>query len=163
MLRLIAVLSVLLLSACVSRQDRAVPLSAATAGWDAFGAELAGADPVAVEAVLADPENFAGQRVLLDGVVESVCKQKGCWMTLAAGGRSVRVRFKDYGFFVPLDCEGRRVLAGGEFSLKKLDADETRHYLEDAGKHEEAARVLEGTVECLLIADGVRMAPRSGP
>ena len=38
--------------------------------------------------------------------IEEVCSKKGCWMTLPAGNvdETIMVRFKDYGFFMPLDA-----------------------------------------------------------
>lgn len=39
--------------------------------------------------------------------INSVCKKKGCWMKLDLGnGESAFVKFKDYGFFVPLNADG---------------------------------------------------------
>jgi len=40
--------------------------------------------------------------------IKEVCSKKGCWMTLPAGNddETIMVRFKDYGFFMPLDAAG---------------------------------------------------------
>jgi len=37
--------------------------------------------------------------------ISSVCQVKGCWMQLELGnGEEALVRFKDYGFFVPMNA-----------------------------------------------------------
>jgi hypothetical protein len=49
------------------------------------------------------------QHLKISGKVNSVCKMKGCWMEIADGkGGNTRIRFKDYTFFVPRDCEGQK-------------------------------------------------------
>ena len=44
--------------------------------------------------------------------IKEVCSKKGCWMTLPAGkdDETIMVRFKDYGFFMPLDAAGKEVI-----------------------------------------------------
>lgn len=127
------------------------------AGWDVFGQEISpdGATPMA--AVIGNSTENQGQRMVLTGTVEKVCKAKGCWMTLNTGDESMRVTFKDYGFFVPLDCEGREVVVDGLFDVKELSVEEARHFLEDEGDMEGAAAITEPVKEYSFVADGVLM------
>lgn len=127
------------------------------ADWEQFGGEISAAAAITVADLLADPAAHDGKTILVEGSVEKVCKKKGCWMTLASGDQSMRIRFKDYGFFVPLDCEGRTVRVEGDFTIENVPADELRHYLEDEGKPEEAAKITEDGQEFRLLASGVRM------
>ena len=95
------------------------------------------------------------------GNIQKVCKKKGCWITLNDDGSShedMFVRFKDYGFFLPLDCDGRRVAMEG-FAFKELTSvDELKHYAEDEGKsEEEIAAIVEPKVEFKFMASGVKM------
>ena len=147
--------SFLALAACQSAKlDRA--------NYDTFGApiELDGAVPVAQ--ALAAPENFTGRTVRLVGPVDSVCQTKGCWMKVGAGEQSVFVKFKGYAFFVPKDAAGRDVVFEGELSVKELSVAEQRHYLEDAGKKDEAAKVTEPKLDVTFMASGVALAkPKS--
>jgi hypothetical protein len=72
--------------------------------------------------------------------VEEVCQKKGCWMTVHsgnAGGEEIMVRFKDYGFFVPKDLGGKKVLVEGKAFKSVIPVEDLRHYAEDAGKSEE--------------------------
>jgi len=87
--------------------------------------------------VLADPKKFDDQDIKLTGTVGGVCQQKGCWMTIGTGepgAASVRVRFKDYGFFVPKDCLGKTAVVEGHFKLTTLSVAEAQHYADDAAK-----------------------------
>lgn len=134
-----------------------------SAGWDTFGAPIVAeaAKDVTVQELVASPADFDGKAVLLHGTkVDSVCKAKGCWMLMKDGESAVRITFKDYGFFVPTDCEGRDVVLEGVFKVQITPEAEVKHLLEDAGKHDEAAKVVGDRKELRLEATGVRMAKR---
>lgn len=131
-----------------------------SADWEAFGAPLGGACMgVSLDLLVADPLRFDGMTLTVrDGTVESVCKKKGCWMVLRDGRAPVRVTFKDYGFFVPTDCEGRSVMLEGVFTVKTVPEVEARHYLEDAGRHEDALKLFGDQKELSIIATGTRLS-----
>lgn len=68
------------------------------------------------------------------------------------------VRFKDYGFFMPLDSKGKEVIVEGKAFVKETSVDELKHYAEDAGKSkEEIAKITESKVEYAFLANGVLM------
>lgn len=70
--------------------------------------------------------------------VVDVCKMKGCWMNLdLKNDKQVMVRFKNYGFFVPKDIEGKDVIVEGKAFIDILSIDELKHYAFDAGKSKE--------------------------
>lgn len=70
--------------------------------------------------------------------IVSVCQVKGCWMQVDLGnGELMRVTFKDYGFFVPMDATGKKVVMEGVASQKTTSVEMLRHYAEDAGKSKE--------------------------
>ena len=95
--------------------------------------------------------------VKVSGVVDAVCQAKGCWMTVVTtDGQTMRVRFKDYGFFVPKDISGKTVVFEGEAKVKTTSVAELRHYAEDAKKSpEEIAKITEPKHELTFLADGV--------
>jgi len=75
--------------------------------------------------------------VVTKGEVVDVCQKKGCWMTMALpNNETVRVTFKDYGFFVPKDLDGE-VILNGKLTYTETDVETLRHLAEDAGKSEE--------------------------
>lgn len=92
------------------------------------------------------------------GEVSSVCQAKGCWMTIASadGGEEMMVKFKDYGFFVPKDIAGRKVIMEGYAFREVTPVDELRHYAEDEGKSkEEIEAITEPKEELKFLASGV--------
>lgn len=91
-------------------------------------------------------------------MVKEVCQKKGCWMILTDGKSSVRVTFKDYGFFVPKDLAGHLVVVEGVLSEEVLTEDEARHYAEDAGKTKREIDKIKGDQrELSFEATGVRI------
>ena len=91
--------------------------------------------------------------------VDKECKKKGCWMTLKLDD-SLRsfVRFKDYGFFVPLNSENRETIVEGKAFVTETSVEELRHYAQDAGKsEEEIAAITEPEKEYAFMATGVLM------
>lgn len=93
----------------------------------------------------------------VEGTVESVCKVKGCWMKVKTNdGQTMRVTFKDYGFFVPKDIIGKTVVVEGVAKQTTTPVSELRHYAEDAGKSkEEIAKITEPEKAITFVADGV--------
>lgn len=76
--------------------------------------------------------------------VTDVCKSKGCWMKLnLKNGEEVMVKFKDYGFFVPKDIEGREVVLNGIAFVDNMSVEDQRHYAKDAGKSQEDIRQIK--------------------
>lgn len=99
-----------------------------------------------------------GAKVQLTTTIEKTCAMKGCWMEVKDGkGGTMRVTFKDYGFFVPTTgVEGKETIIEGYLEKKTYTIDELRHYAEDAGKSpEEIAQITEPKEEFSFIADGV--------
>jgi hypothetical protein len=88
--------------------------------------------------------------------INEVCQMKGCWMKLDLGNdEDVMVRFKDYGFFVPLNAEGE-VIVNGKAYVTETSVDDLRHYAEDAGKTpEEIAAITQAEKTYAFEADGV--------
>lgn len=93
----------------------------------------------------------------LIGKIESVCQKKGCWMQLDLGnGQKMRVKFKDYAFFVPKNAAGKTVVMEGVATKEILDVPTLRHYAEDAGKSKaEIAKITQAREEIGFEAKGV--------
>jgi hypothetical protein len=128
-------------------------------GFEVFGADVPEETAIPLSEVLDDPKAHQDRHIVTRATVVSVCAQKGCWMKLDGGeGRLVHVKFKDYAFFVPKDAAGATVVLHGWFEHTVQSVEELRHYLEDEGKHEEAARVTEPAHTYQIEARGVRLA-----
>ncbi|MDQ5857335.1 MAG: DUF4920 domain-containing protein [Acidobacteriota bacterium] len=89
------------------------------------------AAPLTVEQ--ASSEANVGQTLAVKAPAAEVCQNKGCWIVLTEGARSIRVTFQDYAFFVPKDIAGKTVVVEGVLSRKLLSADEAKHYAEESG------------------------------
>lgn len=78
--------------------------------------------------------------------IEKVCKKKGCWFTLNGEGldKPVRVRMKDYGFFVPRNADGAKAIVEGTLTSREMPESEAQHYAEDEAGDGEAVEKVEG-------------------
>ena len=107
--------------------------------------------------VLAEPDAYTKEPVVVEGVVTTACERKGCWMQLAAeaGKPGVRVTFKDYAFFVPLDSKGMAARAEGVTVVKKLSKKDADHL---EGEGAKLSRNADGTAnEVSFVASGVEL------
>ena len=95
--------------------------------------------------------------VVVESKVNTVCKKKGCWMTVDLGNsEEMRVTFKDYSFFVPKDCDGKTVTFKGAASFDTTAVEMLQHYAEDEGlSKEEIAKITEPEVALVFEATGV--------
>ncbi|MFC4212068.1 DUF4920 domain-containing protein [Pedobacter lithocola] len=93
----------------------------------------------------------------IEGKVVEVCKKKGCWMTLEMpNGEPMRVTFKDYAFFMPMDVVGKKVVLDGIAKKQNISVETLRHYAEDAKKSpEEVAKITDPKKELAFEAKGV--------
>jgi len=134
----------------------AVPSKLDPKVYDHFGTGITVGDaPALITTAQKDPARFVDKTVRLEGTITAVCQTKGCWMHLGSEKNPVMVKFKDYAFFMPKDASGRTAIVEGEMKLKRETVEETKHYLEDAGKTEEAAKVTEGRLILTFLASGV--------
>jgi hypothetical protein len=139
--------------------DKDAPAAAATSNEALLtrGEKLKGLPKVELAALLSDPTGQDGKAVSVEGKVRKACERKGCWMELAGAdkGPGVRVTFKDYGFFVPLDSAGRTAKVEGVVSVKTLSDEMAKHY------ESEGAIVPRGkdgkAREVQLVASGVEL------
>ena len=96
--------------------------------------------PLTVEKTMDNLQSSDTLNIQIGGIVESVCKAKGCWTNIAStptSDETIFVKFKDYGFFLPLDCEGQEIVLEGKAYIEETPIEELRHYAEDEGKSEE--------------------------
>ncbi len=94
------------------------------------------------------------------GEIKEVCQSKGCWMKVQLESNDeVFVRFKDYGFFVPKDAAGKKVVMNGAAFLEEMSVEDQRHYAEDEGASEdELAQITAPKKTLRFEADGVLIA-----
>lgn len=96
--------------------------------------------------------------IKVEGEILAACQAKGCWMTMPiAEGQEMRVRFKDYGFFVPTDAAGKTAIIEGKAYTDTTSVEDLRHYAVDGGMSEEEAaeKFTEPEVAIAFEATGV--------
>ncbi|WP_353170489.1 DUF4920 domain-containing protein [Flavobacterium sp.] len=89
--------------------------------------------------------------------INEICQNKGCWMTLDLGNdETAFVKFKDYGFFVPMNAQKRKTIIEGKAFVEETSVAELKHYAEDEGKSEkEIAEIIAPKTEYKFLAYGV--------
>ncbi len=95
--------------------------------------------------------------IQIKGEIKSTCKMKGCWMELDVAEKTIFVRFKDYGFFVPKEgAEGKLAVVNGKLSIDTLSVAQLKHYAEDAGKSKEEISLIDKEeITMSFLAEGV--------
>lgn len=118
------------------------------------------AKKVSLAKILETPEKYSGQTVLVEGLIIRSCKTGGCWFELAPAkdAKTVRIKMKDYGFFIPLNAESQNLKAKAEgvFKIKTLTKAEVDHMIEDGVKVNN--RNADGTLtEATFLASGLEL------
>lgn len=122
-----------------------------------YGAALTADNAQPVSNLLQMLGNRDSARVKLTGEAASVCQAKGCWLTMTtANGQAMRVKFKDYAFFVPKNISGKTVVVEGWAHREVVPAEYLKHYERDAGKSEkDIAAITKPQQQVNFMADGV--------
>ena len=132
-----------------------VPLSLLAAAGK-FGAPLGDSPKVALADLVKDAVSYSGKTVKTEGTVSAVCQGSGCWMTLKSSDQSVRVTFKDYGFFVPMDSAGATAAMEGVFTVRTIPEATAKHYAEETPGGKPDA-IKGDQKELSLVASGVEL------
>ena len=145
--------------ACQSNSAPAAEEGAAEkAEYQEFGASISPDNAMSFDDMLTKLAGADSVEVKVRARVDAVCQAKGCWMDLSNGNdaTAMKVRFKDYGFFVPKDISGRDVIVQGYAYRSVTPVDELKHLAQDAGKtQEEIEAITEPKEELKFLASGV--------
>jgi hypothetical protein len=118
------------------------------------------ASKVSLAKILKSPAKYSGKNVLVEGIIVRSCKAEGCWLELAptATGKSIRIKMKDHGFFVPLNAAGLNAKAEGVFTVKTLSKEEVDHLMNEDGAKFNNINA-DGTVtEVSFVAAGLELS-----
>lgn len=151
--------SILALTACAQSQPNKV--EGLPENVKSYGEVIEAKDVMSTPDLMAKVEKMADTDSLdctLNGIIQETCVKKGCWMTVdIEAEEEMRVRFKDYGFFVPKEGQsGNKTVMHGKAFKSVTSVADLQHYAEDAGKSkEEIAKISEPEVSVSFLADGV--------
>lgn len=144
------VFAVILFVSCAPEAD-------SNEGWELYGDYITAANYSDLSEVIDEFTEDEVKEMKIGGTLNTVCQTKGCWTTLQTeDGRSLRMTFANYSFFLPIDAAGREIVAEGLAFKKTTSVDELIHYAEDANASaEEIAAITEPKVEYTFEAKGV--------
>ena len=122
-----------------------------------FGEPIAKKGAVSAKKLAQKMDKAESLDIKVKGTITEVCQAKGCWMTIDLGDDELmRVKFKDYGFFVPKDAAGKTAIIQGVAKNEIIGVDELRHLAKDAGKSEKEIIAIDKPKEELtFVAEGV--------
>jgi len=157
---ILVVLSLFFLASCKNENNKNIEKQQIT--YLSFGDTINDSNVISKEQMAT---NYKGLKegdtihVKFSSKINSVCKSKGCWMNLDLGNNQESfVKFKDYGFFMPLNSDGREVIVNGKAFVTTTTVEELRHFAEDAGKSkEEISKITEPKYTLSFEANGVLM------
>jgi hypothetical protein len=123
-------------------------------------------DSISADGVISKEDLLAKYETLKEGdtievkfrsEIKDVCQKKGCWMNMSLDEeKNAFIRFKDYGFFMPLNAAGSEAIVNGKAFISVETVDELKHYAKDAGKSQAAIdSITEPKVSYSFLSDGV--------
>lgn len=159
-LLILSLIAILSLTSCKNAEDNNTDQLQADLAYNSYGAQISADNSLSaseMEERFKDLKPGDTIEVSFATKVNSVCKNKGCWMTLdLPQDEDVMVKFKDYGFFVPKDIEEKEIVINGKAYIAEVSVDEQKHYAEDKGQTtEEIAAITEPKRTLSFLADGV--------
>lgn len=97
-----------------------------------YGERLTLSDTTAISRILANPDDFVGKKVLVNGEILDVCPNRGCWIDIAGSNSDEKIRVKvDDGVIIfPVEAKGNEVLAEGEVEKLELSEEQARGWFE---------------------------------
>jgi len=123
-----------------------------------FGEKITMEGAISLKEMIAKVNEAGTFEGKVQGEITGTCAKKGCWMKLKnEEGEDIRVKFKEYGFFVPVEGqEGKTTIMQGMAWQDTVSVEMARHYAEDGGATpEEIAKITEPEYNIGFLADGV--------
>lgn len=153
--------SLFILLACVVASCKySITTEDATVSYASFGDSITAENAISKEKLFDKYQSLQeGDTVALkfESSINDVCQKKGCWMNVDLGNKEQAfVKFKDYGFFMPLNSKGEEVIVNGKAFLSIESIEEQKHYAKDAGKSQAAIDSITTPIKTYsFLADGV--------
>jgi hypothetical protein len=144
-------------NAATNNADSTQQETADTAAMSFYGEKITPDSAIAVTELAALMGEKTELNCKISGEIEAVCQKKGCWMDIKnPSGESVRITFKDYGFFMPKDASGKKAIMLGVAKVEETSVADLQEYAKDAGKSEaEVKAIAAPEKELVFEASGV--------
>jgi len=118
-----------------------------------YGKPLTGSDTVAIGELLANPDQYMGKTVRVQGVITGVCEKRGCWMSLGSKDedfQEIRIKVDDGVIVFPVEAMGKTAVAEGTLAKVEMTLEQTvaykQHHAEEHGEEFDPASVTEPLV-----------------
>lgn len=99
---------------------------------DKYGKEISLKEKTTISQILAQPEEFVGKTVLVEGEILEVCAMAGCWMELKSDveNQKVKIKVKDGDIVFPVEAKGKNAIVEGIVYKIELTKEEAIEYYE---------------------------------
>ncbi len=117
---------------------------------ETYGQKITLTEQTDIAAILGNPEEFVGKKVLISGGVIDVCAKKGCWMEIAGSnnGQKIKIKVEDDVIVFPQTAKGKTALVEGEVEVLNMSKEEViankKHHAEEQGETFDESTVSEG-------------------
>ena len=126
-----------------------------TAQSETFGVELDNSLPkLSMQDLVTNSPAHLTKGFQVEARIARVCQKKGCFFIAQQDQHILRVSFRDYGFFIPTDSNGKTVTLAGELVQKELSLEQVAHFKADLKS--DTAMVTPGVVY-EIVADSVKI------
>jgi len=122
-----------------------------------FGATFTDTKTVALKDVIENVDKYSGKTIKVEGEITDVCQAKGCWLVVTDGERAMRVKFKDYGFFVPTNASGKKVILEGIVENKTISEMHAQHLAQESKEKVDPSTIKGPQQVIMIIATGVEI------
>lgn len=109
---------------------------------------------VSITELMTQPKVHLGKPFQVETKIAKVCQKKGCFFIAQQNEHTLRVSFKDYGFFIPTDSSGKTVVMAGELVQKQMSKEQAAHFTADL--QTESSAIKAGVVY-EIVATSVRI------
>ncbi|KAA0211382.1 MAG: DUF4920 domain-containing protein [Ignavibacteriaceae bacterium] len=146
---------VLLLSSNISFSNDDEPVGEKVEGGILYGTELKNdLTMVSYDNLIPSAIQYDGQEIIVEGKVNEVCQNSGCWFTFGEGKENVRVMTK-HEFFIPKDASGKNVKVAGIFKITEISKETAEHYNSESQNPVDPSEITGPQTAFILEATGI--------
>lgn len=90
-----------------------------------YGKDIELKEVTKISAILENPAEFDGKKVLVEGTILDVCPNRGCWLELSSDveNEKIRVKVNDGEIVFPVEAKGKNALVEGQVYSIKLESE----------------------------------------
>ncbi len=122
---------------------------------ETFGVKINNSLPIlSMQDLVTDSPSHLAKPFQVEARIATVCQKKGCFFIAQQDQHILRVSFRDYGFFIPTDSNGKTVTLAGELVQKRLSSEQVAHFKADLKS--DTAMLTPGVVY-EIVADSVKI------